>query len=148
MEHVTFRCSCCRQILPRNPRVKNQQYCGAAECQKARKAKWQREKMNTDSDYRADQRESQRLWQQNNPDYWREYRRNHQEYREHNRQMQRVRDGTYKQPKAYDEIDLAKMDTLNRILNATTETYFISPGPDNLVKMDALQVKIIPFTPG
>ncbi len=65
--------------------------------------------MNTDSDYRADQRESQRLWQQNNPDYWREYRRNHQEYREHNLQMQRVRNGTYQQPKAYDEIDLAKM---------------------------------------
>ena len=136
MKRAAFRCACCRRILPRNPRVKNQQYCGAADCQRARKRKWQREKMDTDPDYRANQRESQRSWQQRNPDYWLWYRCKNTNYRRRNRVLQRGRD------------NLAKMDTLNRIFNDTTTTYLISPEPGNRVKMDALEVKIIPVSTG
>lgn len=136
MERATFRCACCRRILPKNPRVKNQRYCGSVDCQRARKRKWQREKMDTDPDYRANQRDSQRSWRQRNPDYWQRYRCNNPHYRRRNRRLQRARD------------DLAKMDTLSRIFNDTTMTYLISPEPGNRVKMDALEVKIVPVTPG
>lgn len=136
MKQATFRCACCRRILPRNPRVKNQRYCGSTECQRARKRKWQREKMDLDPDYRTNQRESQHSWQQRNPDYWQRYRRKNTNYCRRNRELQRRRD------------DLAKMDTLNRIFNDITTTYLISPEPGNRIKMDALEVKIIPVSTG
>ena len=125
MKCVTFRCACCKRVLPRNPRVKQQRYCGSAACQRARKAKWQREKMSEDRDYQATQRESQRLWQQNNPDYWRQYRRNNCDYRRRNRLLQRARDDVSRCRQPSTGNSLAKMDTLNRILDDTTMTYII-----------------------
>jgi hypothetical protein len=46
----TFTCICCRHILPANPRCKEQEYCGAASCQRERKRRWQARKMATDAD--------------------------------------------------------------------------------------------------
>ncbi len=40
----------------------DQRYCGARECQKARKNTWRREKYAQDSDYRANQRDSTNAW--------------------------------------------------------------------------------------
>ena len=146
MEQATFRCACCRRIKRRNPRVKNQKYCGEPECQKDRKRKWQREKMSTDQEYCNDQREAQRLWQQNNPDYWKHYRRNKGNHHQRDRQLQNKRE---KVDQKYDSSTPAvpvKMDTLERIFNDTTKTYLISPEQGSSVKMDALEVKIIPVT--
>ncbi|PXF54723.1 MAG: hypothetical protein C4B58_15655, partial [Deltaproteobacteria bacterium] len=44
------------------------------ECQKARRRKWQKEKLATDEAYRANQADCQMAWRQRNPDYWRRYR--------------------------------------------------------------------------
>ena len=92
MKQLTFRCSCCRRIVPRNPRARNQRYCGAKPCQQARKNKWQRNKQQMDSDHRVNKEESQRAWSQQNPDYWKLYRELNPEYCERNRQLQRKRD--------------------------------------------------------
>ena len=143
----TFRCVCCRRIRPRNPRVKNQLYCSAKSCQQARKNKWQREKQQTDPDYRANKKESQRSWQERNPGYWRQYRNRNTEYCEMNRKQQKVRDNHRRS--ADDEIrssHLAKKDTLNQFFHDTTESYYILPVIDNCAKKDALTVKIIPTT--
>jgi hypothetical protein len=43
---------------------------------------------------------------------------------------------------------LQKKDTLSQYFNDTTTTYYIYAGGENLAKMDALSVKIIPITPG
>lgn len=145
MKKGTFRCACCRRILPKNPRVKNQQYCGTKVCQRARKSKWQREKQQTDPDYRTNQRESQRAWQKKNPSYWRHYRQKNPNYRERNRIRQRARDRIRPRTTGADG-NLAKMDTLERIFNDSSTTYFISADYENLAKMDALPVKIIPVT--
>jgi len=144
VEQVTFRCACCRRIVRRNSRVKNQRYCGARDCQQARKNAWQREKQQTDPDYRSNKRESQKTWQQGNRTYWRQYRSRNLEYSERNRQLQQERDR--KRCQAPDD-RLAKMDTLSRYFNDTTTTYYIYGG-GNLAKKDALPVKIIPITPG
>ena len=92
MKQLTFRCSCCRRIVPRNPRARNQRYCGGKPCQQARKNKWQRNKQQMDSDHRANKEESQRAWRQQNPDYWKLYRELNTEYCERNRKLQRKRD--------------------------------------------------------
>lgn len=76
MPHM-IRCACCGRLVPANPRVKDQKYCGEKACQRARKAEWQRRKLAKDEKYRADQKEAQKLWRENNPDYWRKYRHRH-----------------------------------------------------------------------
>lgn len=145
MEQVTFRCTCCRRIVRKNSRVKNQRYCGARDCQQARKNAWQREKQQTDPDYRSNKRESQQAWQIGNRTYWQKYRSRNLEYRERNRQLQQERDR--KRCQTTDN-HLAKMDALSRYFNDTTATYLIYAGGENLAKKDALPVKIIPITPG
>ena len=147
VKQATFRCACCRRILPRDSRVKNQRYCGAKACQRARKSKWQREKLELDPDDRANKRESQRVWQGRNSSYWQQYRKKNPDYCEHNRQLQRARDRA-RRCMAATETNLAKMDTLGRIFHNTSMTYFISASQGNLAKMDAIPVKIIPITPG
>lgn len=102
----TNRCAHCGRFFIPNPRVKDQSYCGRKECQRARKTRWQREKMKTDPEYQANQRESQRSWRERNPGYWKQYRMRHPDYAMRNRLLQRHRDkrGCFK--------DLAKMDAL------------------------------------
>ena len=144
MQSVTFRCACCKRIRPRNPRVKNQRYCGDKRCQQARKTKWERDQQQADPYYRINKKECQERWKQKNPDYWKQYRQNHPEYRRHNRRMQSRRD----QRINTGGTDLVKMDTLDAFLNDTAVSYFICPAKSDLGKMDALEVKIIPISPG
>jgi hypothetical protein len=146
MKRATFRCACCRLILPRNAKVKNQRYCGDKACQRARKRKWQREKLEADPDHRTNKRESQRVWQSKNPTYWQEYRRRNPDSGERNRQLQQVRDRAKRQGPARD--GLAKMDTSTQLFNDTSAIYYISTDVGNLAKMDALPVKIIPIAVG
>ena len=148
MQPVTFRCACCRRIRLRNPRVKNQRYCGARQCQQARKTKWEREKLQADLYYRINKKECQERWKQKNPDYWKQYRQTHPGYRRRNRRMQSRRDHRISTGKEFGDGYLVKMDTLDAFLNDTTVSYFICPAKSDLAKMDALEVKIIPISTG
>ena len=49
--------------------------------------------MQTDSDYRDNQRDAQKRWREKNPDYWKRWRSAHPEYVERNRVNQRQRNG-------------------------------------------------------
>ena len=71
------RCTHCGQPFVPRPQVRNQAYCAAPECQRARKRRWQCDRLRADPDYRANQRDAQRAWQQRHPDYWRQYREQH-----------------------------------------------------------------------
>ncbi len=55
-------CCHCGELFPSSPRHKNQRFCGKPECQRARKAAWQRHKIQTDPDYRFNQKLSQKQW--------------------------------------------------------------------------------------
>ena len=46
-------CTHCGRLFAPDPRVKNQRYCGEKDCQRVRKRKWQKEKLATDDDYKA-----------------------------------------------------------------------------------------------
>jgi hypothetical protein len=50
--------------------------------------------MLADERYRHDQQEAQKIWRENNPDYWKEYRANNDRYTEQNRLRQRQRNRT------------------------------------------------------
>lgn len=145
----TFRCTCCRRIRPRNMRVKSQRYCGDRRCQQMRKSKWQHQKEQSDAEYKLNKKQSQHLWLEKNPGYWKGYRKRHPHYCERNRRLQQQRDKSrYGRCNVSVGGNLAKMDTLNGVLNDRTGRYIISPAAGNLVKMDALIVKIVPVSPG
>jgi hypothetical protein len=84
-------CLSCKKRFKPHPAVRHQRYCSNPACQRARKRKWQKEKLSGDRDYRANQAEAQRQWRRRNPDYWREYRGKHPVYTERNRHRQRER---------------------------------------------------------
>jgi hypothetical protein len=73
---------------PRRRNVPHQKYCSKPECQRARRHRWQREKLSQDADYRAHQAAAQRRWHERHPEYWRRYRQSHPEYTARNREQQ------------------------------------------------------------
>ena len=82
-------CAACGQTFHPRPQTPNQAYCSASACQRIRKRQWQKSKLQSDPDYRGNQREAQRAWQRNHPDYWRNYRDVNSEYAERSRDRQR-----------------------------------------------------------
>lgn len=127
-------CAHCGCLFNPNPRVKNQRYCSDKECQRARKRLWQRQKLATDPDYKANQTDSQKAWREKNPDYWRKYRELNPQYVEHNRSRQRARRG------------VAKMDASGMDLPLESGAYYIVPEWAGVAKMDASvrKVRLIP----
>ena len=89
MEEVSC-CHCGAYFIP-DRRQKNPRYCNNPECQHARKAAWQRERMHNDPDYRANQKRCQQDWFKAHPAYWQEYRQKHPEQTKRNRELQKVR---------------------------------------------------------
>src|SRR5207248_1524532 len=116
----TIRCAHCQCLVLPNPRVKTQRFCANKACQRARKAQWQREKMATDPDYQANQRDAQQAWQHRHPGYWRQYRLRRAAYRERNRLLQTHRDHKRR------ATPLAKMD-------ASASVTFVKPGVYHLI---------------
>lgn len=90
--HRTRRCAHCRCHFLPDPRVKTQRFCSNKACQRARKAQWQRDKLATDPDYRANQRDCPQSWQHQHPPSWRQYRQQRADYRARNRLLQQHRD--------------------------------------------------------
>jgi len=91
---VKFLCLGCGGEEEMNPRLKgNQKYCGEAKSQKARKAKWQQERMKTNREYKNSQEGCVQRWRKEKPlhQYQHEYRSDHPDYVKINRQQQKQR---------------------------------------------------------
>ena len=118
MEPTTMikRCACCGNSFEPRPQVPDQAYCSSPDCQRARKRQWQRAKLQSDSDYRINQRAAQQAWSQRNPDYWRNYRDARPEYEHHNRE-----------PVSYTHLDVYKRQAL-----ATPSSDFVQA--DSIIK--------------
>ena len=141
--HRTMRCAHCQCLVLPNPRGKPQRFCSNKACQRARKAQWQRDKLATDPDYRANQQDCPHRWQQQHPHYWRQYRQQRADYRERHRLLQQHRDHKRRlRP-------LAKMDVFEPVTAIQPGIYHLIPvvGP-HLAKMDVLAQKchVIPMT--
>ena len=84
-------CVYCGDLFDASPRHKNQVACKKSECQRAKKADWQRHKMRTDPIYNDSQKISQKQWARANPGYWKKYRKKNPEKAERNRILQAIR---------------------------------------------------------
>lgn len=127
------RCRHCHTFFLPNPRVKTQRYCQRPECQRARKALWQKQKMHQDTDYQTTHREAQKNWMEQNPGYWKIYRAGHPAYIQKNRLQQQNRDRKRRLAR------LAKMDALRPFSFIKPGSYFLAP---DLAKMDTLAQKV------
>ena len=82
------RCAACGKAFRSRPQVPQQCYCTAPACQRERRRSWQPAKRQSDPDYNDNQARAQHAWRKRNPDYWREYRRTHPQYRDRNHAQQ------------------------------------------------------------
>ena len=107
-------CCHCGEYFSPSPRHRNQRFCRRSGCQRARKAEWQRNKMRTDPEYKANQSQSHQEWLRANPSYWKDYRKRKPEKAERNRLLQAIRNrrrGRFDEAHARENPPLiAKMD--------------------------------------
>ena len=92
----TFTCCHCGKTLPRNPRLKKnnkQSYCNAPVCKQSKKSARKRVRYQTDSSYRQQHLDRQKLWRSERPahEYQKQYRESHPEYVDRNRELQKKR---------------------------------------------------------
>jgi hypothetical protein len=67
-------CPYCRQTFVPSHYHPDQAVCGAPDCQRLRRAAYHRAKLHNDPLYRAQCRDSQKQWREQNPNYMRAYR--------------------------------------------------------------------------
>jgi hypothetical protein len=128
-------CPCCDTFFV--PRNKLQTFCSKPDCQLARKALWQKQKLATDPEYKKDQHLAQQKWLSNNPDYWSNYRRENPEKADRNRSLQKIRNHKAQAPKT---IGIAKMDPSKPNNHRLLGQYWLVP---TIAKMDPVKIFIV-----
>ena len=129
---------CGRDFLP-NPRVKNQRYCNRPECQRLRKALWQRQKLATDPDYQANQRDAGKTGGKRHPDYWQKYRQRHP-WGPATQSASAARPKLKRPPSRRVNMDvIANMDALTPCFSYKPGPYYLVPP---IANMDALPSKV------
>ena len=138
------RCAACDDLFTPRRNIPDQQFCSRPDCQRARRRRWQRQKLKADPDYRANQAAAQRRWRERNTDYWRRYRQSHPAYTERNREQQRQRNRTRSQtvtgpsPSAFAKMDVYESETV-----VPSGTYRLIPvAGRGIAKMDAYVVEM------
>lgn len=135
-------CVSCEKPFIKNPRLKKQKYCSSPTCQRARKTRWQREKVNSDPDYKAEQYQATKDWYLKNPDYWKNYRKKHPQKTLRNKLLQKKRNQLkhFKNRKPTPGItpqkQIAKMDALKASKHNTFTECWVVPV---IAKMDVLK---------
>ena len=127
-----IQCAQFGNLFEPNPRVKNQRYCGEKDCQRARKRKWQKDKLATDPDYKANQRECQIEWHARHPGYYNSYRKSHPRYCQRNTLLQGCRNAKARV--------IAKMDAFKPAPFKDPGAFYLLP---LIAKMDASAQKVI-----
>jgi hypothetical protein len=129
-------CIHCKQLfsIKRNPQ---QQFCGQQLCQRVRKNQWRQSKLQSDADYKDNQAQANKRWQQRHQDYWRTYRLKHPQYTTKNREREHQRQ---RQKRLFEKQSLfAKSDAYHGLTTIESGTYELIPV---FAKSDALHVEI------
>ncbi len=130
-------CLACGELFPIRPQNPTQSYCSKKSCQLKRRVRWQKNKLQTDPDYRDNQMRAQQAWMERNTSYWRKYRDSHPTYIKHNRTLQRQRNN-----KADKEV-IAKMDVSAHGEFPSAGIYLlVTHGQKKIAKMDVWMVEL------
>jgi tRNA(Leu) C34 or U34 (ribose-2'-O)-methylase TrmL len=115
-------CRYCHQIFQPSVYRPQQRVCGEPDCQRRRRSDYHRERIRNDSAYAEDVRASQKKWRQANRDYWKQYRQQHPEAAERNRNHQRQRDQKRRL------LNLAKNNLALDLKHEASEVWLVGPG--------------------
>ena len=141
------QCAACGARFRPRPQVPQQRFCSQAACQRERRRRWKRAKRCADPDYRDNQARAQHAWSERHTGYWREYRRRHPQYRERNRQQQRVRNA--RRGTAAEAGVIAKRNASEAFDAEISGTYLLTPVvPEVIAKRNAWTVKITALSRG
>ncbi len=132
MDPIPCSC-CCIFFVPRNGL---QGFCSKPECQKARKALWQKQKLATDPEYKKGQDLANQKWLAQNPDYYKNYLQKNPEKADRNRALQRIRNHKKQPVKA---ICIAKMDVRKSCNQSLLGQFWLVP---TIAKMDPIKIFI------
>ena len=128
------------------PRNRAQNYCTEGDCQRARKAAWQRYKMKTDVDYRTQQQLSNEKWVNKTPGYWTKYRQRNPDKAERNRALQHIRNRRNRQTDQDPACPvIAKMDARKSYDFDLLGQFYLVPV---IAKMDVSKVNIYIISKG
>ena len=134
---------CGKFFIPRN---RKQNYGTEPDCQRARKAAWQRYKMKTDADYRTQQQLSNEKWVNKAPGYWTRYRQRNPDKAERNRILQHIRNRCNRQTDQDPACALiAKMDARKPYDFDLLGQFYLVPV---IAKMDVSKVNIYIISKG
>jgi len=130
------RCWHCRKrfVAKCNPK---QHYCGAAKCQQIRKNRWEKNKRQSDPDYRENQRRAQQAWSNRNRGYWPVYRQKNRGAEAKNAKGEAVQRTPMGAGEAHVKMDaqISKTSELSRDYIA----FLVKKG--DVAKMDASELK-------
>ena len=132
-------CVSCKKPYIKNPRQKKQQYCSDPACQRARKAKWQREQIRSNPQYRKDQLQAKKDWFDQHPDFWKRYRKKNPQKSFRNSLLQRKRNQQRRFNRFENRADkkvIAKMDVLEANNHVALKEFWLAPV---IAKMDVLR---------
>ena len=66
---MTKQCKACGKAFQSHPKVPNQTYCSSPECQRERRRRWLEEKRQFDADYQGNEPQKIEQWRNEHPDY-------------------------------------------------------------------------------
>ncbi len=134
---------CGKFFIPRN---RKQNYGTEPDCQRARKAAWQRYKMKTDADYRTQQQLSNEKWVNKAPGYWTRYRQRNPDKAERNGILQHIRNRRNRQTDQDPACPvIAKMDARKPYDFDLLGQFYLVPV---IAKMDVSKVNIYIISKG
>jgi hypothetical protein len=133
---VERRCPYCAQIFQPSKYQPGQSVCSDSDCQRRRRADYQRGKIAADPVYRQVCRDSPQKWRSRNPDYWRRYREQHPATVERNRLRQHVRDQKRRLS------DLANNNSAFDLKHSVSGVWLLGAGLQNLANNSSAPAQV------
>ncbi|HVZ16956.1 MAG TPA: hypothetical protein VG897_07560 [Terriglobales bacterium] len=134
-------CRYCQQIFQPSKYHPQQSVCSGPACQRRRRSEDHRDRIRKDSAYAGDVRASQKKWRQANPDYWKQYRKEHPDSTDRNRQKQKRRDQKRRL------VNLAKNTLALDLKREASEVWLLGPGVEDLAKNNLASAKVFIYQP-
>jgi hypothetical protein len=138
LSHVR-QCPYCQQSFRPSLYRPQQQVCSQAECQRRRRTEYHRQKLKADAEYRQVVRDSQKKWRQSHPGYSRQYRSQHLQAVQRNRQRQKLRDRRRRIQQ------LAKNNLALDLKHSAAEVWLVGSGVKDLAKNNLASAQVFIF---
>jgi hypothetical protein len=130
------QCRYCERSFQPSKFQPRQSVCGDTACQRRRRADYHRQKIAADPEYRQVCLDSPQKWRSRNPEYWRQYREQHPQAVERNRQQQHVRDQKQRLR------DLANNNSAFDLKHSAAEIWLLGPGLQNLANNNSAPAQV------